>query len=882
MITTESDQKAQNKKNESGILRDPDNAAKILRLTSDTMFMVTKEGICVDIVLNTDRWFLQDTSYFLKKNIFKLIPCETSQALQNNFNKVLATGKTSMDNYEVQVAGKTYFFKCIINLYDDKHLLFQYRDITQRILLKQRIEIVNRKLQDIEKVALIGQWSFNTRTQDFQYTGFTGGLAESSETKTIHLKDYLKNVHPNDHQAVLDYIETNTQKINRDFFDYQYTSNGKNLHFRVRVISTHLNEEEDQIIEGYVQNITDIKEKQHELEMITLAVQNSTDYIFAMGTDGQLVFGNRKFKGYHGWEENDDISKANLFDLVDKGAGQIRWQDIIHQLTKSGQTLNFVLPRPIMERPDILAFDCVSYLVRDSRGADQIWTFGKDITERVQYEKQVKEMNQVMGTILTNIPMVISVKDADNDFRYIFSNRQGNRIHWGIQDDIIGKTDFDLFPRHQAIRMRSDDFKTLQTKEETRKTIYEKDSDGNNVVHDQIRILVEDDSRPLLIAIERDITKDKMMEQELIDAKEKAEESDKLKSAFIANMSHEIRTPLNAIVGFSRIIAETQDPEERKSYYSIVDTNNTRLLGLINEILDLSKIESGIMEFDLESVKLHPLFRDIQQTLTLRCPPGVKLIFDESDPNLVISCDKNRLSQVFNNLIGNATKFTKEGEIRFGYKHRDKIIEFYVKDTGSGITEDKIGKVFDRFIKGDTFTQGTGLGLPICKSIIEKLGGEISVTSTFGEGTCFTFWLPAECIIRNDIQQEPGKNAKGGTIPAKKVILVAEDTDSNYVLLEALIGKIFHLKRAINGMEAVTLFQESQPDLILMDIKMPIMNGFEATKIIRTMSPEIPIIAQSAYAFDQDRNMAMEIGCNDFLAKPFNKAQVLDIISRNI
>jgi signal transduction histidine kinase/CheY-like chemotaxis protein len=882
MTTQGTDQKSKNTNEKSSLLRNPDNAAKILQITSDTMFMVTKEGICVDAVLRTDRWFLQNPSSFLGKNIFNIIPCETSQALFNNFNKVLETGKTSTDNYEIQVAGKTYFFKCIINLYDNQHLLFQYRDITQRILLKKRIEIINRKLQDVEKVALISQWNFNVRTQQFQYSGFTGGLADSNGMQTISLEDYLKNVHPNDQQSVQAYLNANILKVNHDFFDYQYNFNEQSFHFRVRVISSYLNEEEDHILEGFSQNISDIKKKQHDLEMITLAVHNSTDYIFAMRKNGQLIFGNRVFKGYHGWEDDDDISNANLFDLIDKGAGKIRWQDIIHQLTTSSQTLNFVLPRPIMERPDILAFDCVSYLVRDSRGADQIWTFGKNITERVHYEKQVKEMNQIMGTVLTNIPMIISVKDADNDFRYIFSNRQGNKIHWGIQDDIIGKTDFDLFSRHQAIKMRSEDLHSLQTKEETRKTIYEKDTDGNKVVHDQIRILVEDDSRPLLIGIERDITKDKIMEQELIDAKEKAEESDKLKSAFIANMSHEIRTPLNAIVGFSRIIAETQDPEERKSYYSIVDTNNTRLLGLINEILDLSKIESGVMEFDLESVKLHPLLRDIQQTLALRCQPGVQLIFDESDRNLVISCDKNRLNQIFNNLIGNASKFTKEGEIRFGYRLNKQVLEFYVKDTGSGISKDKIGQIFDRFIKGDNFTQGTGLGLPICKSIIEKLGGKISVTSTFGEETCFTFWLPSECIIRNDIQQTLSKNAQGEILPARKTILVAEDTDSNYVLLEALIGNKYHLQRAINGMEAVTMFQESPPDLILMDLKMPIMNGIEATKIIRTMSPDIPIIAQSAYAFDQDRNTAMEIGCNGFLAKPFNKAQILDIIFRNL
>jgi len=448
----------------------------------------------------------------------------------------------------------------------------------------------------------------------------------------------------------------------------------------------------------------------------------------------------------------------------------------------------------------------------------------------------------------------------------------GKKIHWGVMDDIIGKTDFDLFPSQEATKMRSDDIDSLESREETRKIIVDKDSNDRTIFFDQLRLLVEDESRALLISIERDITKDKLMEQELIDAKERAEESDKLKSAFIANMSHEIRTPLNAIVGFSKIIAETSDPEERKSYYSIVETNNGRLLGLINEILDLSKIESGIMEFDLEPTNLASLSRDILQTMSLRCQPGVKLIFEESDPDLIINTDKNRLSQVINNLIGNSIKFTKQGSISFGYHLNEKFLEFTVTDTGSGIAPDKIRKVFDRFIKGDNFTQGTGLGLPICKSIIEKMGGSISVESTYGEGAKFIFTIPVEYMIQSF-------SRKGGADSGNSVvILVAEDTDSNYQLLENMIGQTFTLRRAQNGMEVVTMFQDSEPDLVLMDIKMPILNGIEAAKIIRSISPKVPIVALSAYAFDQDRNAAMQAGCNDFLAKPFDKTQLMDIL----
>ena len=873
MTLTHTEPTSKSQSSGSGFLNDPKNAHKILQLTSDTMFLLDRDGICVDLEIHTDRWFMQDTSYFLGKNIFNQIPLPTSEALRNNFNKILAPGDSSAENYEVQVAGKNYYFKCILSWYDETHILCQYRDITQRMLLKQRIEIINYKLQEVEKVAKIGHWLYNHRSKLLQYTSFPAGQTDNNLPQSISIQDFMETVYPDDRQSVNDYLLAGANVRTKVYIDYQMITPSKPLHFRIKIIDSYVDEEGDKVDEGYIQNITDIMEKQHELEMITLAVQNSTDYIFAMQIDGKLVFGNQKFKEHHGLDESEVLTSINFFKTIVSGSGKVRWQDIIQQLISTRKTLNFVLPKPIPGKPDILAFDCTSYLVKDARGSDQIWTFGKDITERVQYEKQIKELNQIMSTVLTNIPMNIAVKDADNDFRYIFSNRMGKKIHWGVMDDIIGKTDFDLFPTQEATKMRSDDINSLESREETRKIIVDKDSDDRTIFFDQLRLLVEDESRALLISIERDITKDKLMEQELIDAKERAEESDKLKSAFIANMSHEIRTPLNAIVGFSKIIAETQDPEERKSYYSIVETNNGRLLGLINEILDLSKIESGIMEFDMEPTNVASLCRDILQTRCLRCQPGVKLVFEESDPDLIINTDKNRLSQVLNNLIGNAIKFTKQGSIRFGYHRNEKFLEFSVTDTGTGISPDKIRKVFDRFIKGDNFTQGTGLGLSICKSIIEKMGGTISVESVYGQGASFMFTLPVECII-NSMSRKIGSDSDNPV-----VILVAEDTDSNYLLIENIIGQTFTLRRAQNGMEAVTMFQDSAPDLVLMDIKMPILNGIEAAKLIRSISPKIPIVALSAYAFDQDRNAAMQAGCNDFLAKPYLKEQLMDILT---
>ncbi|MFK1736470.1 ATP-binding protein [Bacteroides fragilis] len=441
------------------------------------------------------------------------------------------------------------------------------------------------------------------------------------------------------------------------------------------------------------------------------------------------------------------------------------------------------------------------------------------------------------------------------------------------------------------------------------------EEDGNIVLEGYIqKIMVEsEDFSPIIVSIEWDITQLELMRRELIESKEKAETSDKLKSAFLANMSHEIRTPLNAIVGFSRIISESDNAEERREYYEIVDANNERLLQLINEILDLSKIESGIVEFTYGPVRLHTLCKEIHDAHVFRCPQGVELRFDSPDEALSIHSDKNRIFQVFSNLIGNAFKFTTEGSVSYGYKQEGERVVFYVKDTGLGIEPEKLGRVFQRFAKLNNFAQGTGLGLSICKTIIERLGGEIAVSSEVGTGTTFTFWLPLENVIQDT---ETGTNSHlpgeavgtqpSEVLPAKEdtprpkeettekeedlrttavetekaTILIAEDTDSNFDLLNAILGRKYRLVRARDGMEAVTMYDEVNPDLILMDIKMPNLDGLEATRIIRQLSAEVPIIAQSAYAYEHDRNAAEEAGCNDFISKPIAQEKLKEKIKK--
>ena len=365
-----------------------------------------------------------------------------------------------------------------------------------------------------------------------------------------------------------------------------------------------------------------------------------------------------------------------------------------------------------------------------------------------------------------------------------------------------------------------------------------------------------------------DIQKRRDDEQALIEAKQRAEESDRLKSAFLANVSHEIRTPLNAIVGFSEVIAHTEGECEREEYLDIVKANSNLLLHLINDILDLSRIESGKMEFIDENIQMDELCEELRQMHQMRIKNDVKVIFERPAVSLTIVSDSHRLRQLYSNLISNAIKYTEKGSITLGYKLKGDMMEGYVRDTGSGIPVEKLNNVFGRFEKLDLLKQGFGLGLSICKSILDKMGGKIWVESELGVGSCFYFSIPYN-----------------GTLPVageqnKPLILVAEDMDCNYELVKAILEERYSVLRANDGIDVVTKYESSKPDLILMDVRMPGLDGLSAAGIIRELNPTIPIIATTAFAFETDREMALAAGCNEYMSKPLEAEKLKTMIER--
>lgn len=648
---------------------------------------------------------------------------------------------------------------------------------------------------------------------------------------------------------------------------HDITLDGKTRNYENRIIPL-----DDDHVLCICRDITEGEEAKHELEMVKYALNNVEEEIYACDLDGTMRYANEQFRLRH--ELHGELSDYKVYDFWSfKGTPQ-QWQERLDKIRRDNGSHKYTV-RFKNDQGRIVAWDVVAYLIYDYfRESEVVWFFGRDVTVRIEHENKVKEMNSILESILNNIPVYLFVKDPGNEFRYLYWNRAFEEYSGIPAGQALGRTDYEVFPSPQdAEHFRRDDLNLLRTGEQMNFIEEYVASSGETRIVNTSKSLVQIENRlPLIIGVSWDITDVKNAEMEIVQARIRAEESDKLKSAFLANMSHEIRTPLNAIVGFAKLIGEAETEEEKAQYAEIIDTNSELLLQLINDILDISKIEAGTLEFKFRPMNLNDLCRSEYEMLRGRTKPGVELVFEERCGNVEIVCDQNRLAQVISNLINNAIKFTEKGEIRFGFDLRDGHVEFFVQDTGMGIPAEKVKDVFDRFVKLNNFVSGTGLGLAISKMIVEKLDGTIGVESEEGKGTRFHFSIPVVHRETSGSEPEVLTCADGGCQPGKSwTLLVAEDSDSNFKLIETVLNLRFDLVRAHTGAEAVELFEKTKPDAVLMDIRMPVMDGLEATRRIRALSADVPVIAMSAYSFGREVEEARHAGCNNFLTKPLSQ-----------
>ena len=377
---------------------------------------------------------------------------------------------------------------------------------------------------------------------------------------------------------------------------------------------------------------------------------------------------------------------------------------------------------------------------------DHILVMCHDITERTNAKNLYSDLSRLTATILHHIPIAVYVIDSGDDMKYIYWNRMMEVLTGIPAADAIGKNEYEIWKDPAEIEKFVRQNKELLESGKPMKMqhTFINEKNGSRVMQIQKIVLNYEGRAPLILGIGYDISNLEEIEHNLVTDRIKAEKADRQKSAFLANMSHELRSPLTAIVGFAELLAYTEEEEEKEQYARIISLNSELLMQLINDILDTAKMEAGTLEYHKVPMNLTELCEGLSQTMLTRVQDGVSLIFDRPNRDVTVNEDPNRISQVLINLITNATKFTSQGEIRFGYNIEGEEIHFHVSDTGIGIPEDKIGKVFERFVKLNDRAQGTGLGLAICQMIVKNRGGRIWVESEFGKGSTFHFVIPLD------------------------------------------------------------------------------------------------------------------------------------------
>ncbi len=532
-----------------------------------------------------------------------------------------------------------------------------------------------------------------------------------------------------------------------------------------------------------------------------------------------------------------------------------------------------------------------SVIFLNREGKEQTSMIIRDLTEQKDAEETIRQERILLRTLIDNLPDAIYVKDS-NGRKLIANSADLQIMNCASEAEIIGKTDLDIYDSITGMRGYSEDMKVMQTGQQIlnqEDNYFDKNGEEHWRLINKIPLFGENNQIVGLVGFGHEITERKKFEEQLIYAKDKAEEGDRLKTAFLHNISHEIRTPMNAIVGFSELLnSEDLSTDKRQFYTNTIVQSSNRLLSIIIDIISIATIEAGQDTIKEEITNLNSLLDYIyNQFITIAQKQN--LIFNlqknlpDKDANILT--DEAKLVKILSNLLGNALKFTKEGQIKYGYRVENSFVQFQVEDTGIGIPANMHEEIFKRFRQIDFSPErhygGSGLGLSISQAYINQLGGKIWLESEPAKGTTFYFTIPfkkATLQTKQDVH-----DAISNLIPdtLSRTILIAEDEENNFLYIQELLsGRNYKIIWAVNGLQAVEFCNErADIDLILMDIKMPVMDGFEATKKIKEFRPDLPVIAQTAFVEKNDIDRATSCGCNGFISKPFNEEQLISIIN---
>ena len=652
---------------------------------------------------------------------------------------------------------------------------------------------------------------------------------------------------------------------------------------------------------GFERNINDnietLNSLRKERDLLQALMDNSPDIIYFKDIKSRFLRVNRAKAAELGLQNpHDAIGKSDSeFYESDKAQVQNKDEELI---------LNTGLPLISKEEhvrrqdgSEVWISTTKSPIKDDKGNVAGLVGISRDISTQKKAMQLLQEERDFLQVLMDYIPYTIYFKDLDGRFTKV-NKAQANALGIKTPEEAIGKTDFDFFSNDSAASAHEDEMQILSTGVPMIGKVEElQDADNNHWWVAATKIPVKDNRGNItgLVGISIDITEKQIAEEKLREAKEKAEESDRLKTAFLANMSHEIRTPMNGIIGFSNLLRNPGISEDEKNEFlnHITSCGNT-LLTLIDDIIDISKIEAGQIKIRVAECNVNAILDELRESFEAskakESKQQIQLVAKKQLPNnqAFILTDPFRFRQVVSNLIGNALKFTLEGFIEFGYTiQSDESLLFYVKDTGIGIPKDKQQIIFERFgqvLDSNFFInqKGTGLGLAISSNLVKLLGGRIWVESEPGMGSSFNFTLPYHQIQVDSDNEVVNEVPSSNTLFVGKTVLIADDEEVNYLFFKHLL-KTSEIKLlwAKNGKEAIEIIH-SNPEIsmVLMDCKMPILDGYSSTRAIKELRPNLPVIAQTAFAMTDEIEKSREAGCNAYLSKPIKVKQLFDVLNK--
>lgn len=649
-------------------------------------------------------------------------------------------------------------------------------------------------------------------------------------------------------------------------------------------------DDNDQVEGAIIVNldITELKRAEQELKLsedkFRRLAEDMPVYISAFLPNGELTYANHAIAAFTPFASDELIGKNFLEMLPEQDSENLRKQ--LSTLTKdnpiSRQEQKYVAPNG-----EVFYHEWINRALFDDSGKLLHYqAIGMNITDKVQIMQALQESESRYEKFINTMNDIAFVKDQEN--RYIVVNKELAKFFGKSPSEIFGKTDFELTDERTALVCAISD----ERAKNSGNPITTEETIGDKIFETTKFAIPLKGNKTGIGGIIRDITQKRITEKETLEAKQKAEESDRLKSAFLANMSHEIRTPLNGIIGFSDLLKDSSLPEsEKNEYVNIIKQSSARLMNLVNDLINISKIETGQMEVNKIHCNVNKLIRDISaffkpQFTNKNISFTFHLGLDDSEADIIT--DEQKVYQIIVNLLNNAQRFTSKGKITLGYSLKGNLLEFFVKDTGTGINAKTRKVIFDRFRQGDsaytTTHEGAGLGLAISKGFVNLLNGRIWVDSEENKGSVFYFTIPyqksiSQIKVTEEIEKKPIKEK------SDKTILIVEDDDVNYLLIKRIVIKELKCStiRASNGFSAIEQFKNNPHiSLIIMDIKMPEMDGFEAFQLIRQMNQVVPIIAITAYALVEAKDKIINMGFNDYISKPFEISDVIEILERHL